>query len=156
MQRIQVLFRYKMLLEEHFEELRDLVTSENGKDAKDAAREARRDIEVVKFACVMPTLLMGETARNIALGIDNRSYRYPPGVVAAIAPFNSPCMIPLWTLPITIGAGNTYTLKLSERTPLCSQRLGELLVEAGLPDGVFNIVNGTKEAGERDPGARRA
>ena len=145
-QRTQVLFRYKILLDEHFEELRDLVTLENGKDARDAGGEVRRGIEVVEFACGMPTLLMGETVRNVARGIDNRSYRYPLGVVAAIAPFNFPCMIPLWTLPIAIGAGNTYILKPSERTPLTSQRLGELLMEAGLPEGVFSIVNGAHDA----------
>jgi malonate-semialdehyde dehydrogenase (acetylating)/methylmalonate-semialdehyde dehydrogenase len=144
--RIQVLFRYKMLLEEHFEELRDIVTLENGKDAKDAGGEVRRGIEVVEFACGMPSLMMGETVRDVARGVDNVSYRYPLGVVAAIAPFNFPCMISLWTLPIAIGAGNTYILKPSERTPLCSQRLVELLAEAGLPDGVVNIVNGAKEA----------
>jgi malonate-semialdehyde dehydrogenase (acetylating)/methylmalonate-semialdehyde dehydrogenase len=145
-QRTQVLFRYKMLLEDHFEELRDLVTLENGKDARDAGGEVRRGIEVVEFACGMPTLLMGETVRNVARGIDNRSYRYPLGVVAAIAPFNFPCMIPLWTLPIAIAAGNTYILKPSERTPLTSQRLGELLMEAEIPEGVFNLVNGAHDA----------
>ena len=145
-QRTQVLFRYKILLDEHFEELRDLVTLENGKDARDAGGEVRRGIEVVEFACGMPTLMMGETVRNVARGIDNRSYRYPLGVVAAIAPFNFPCMIPLWTLPIAIGAGNTYILKPSERTPLTSQLLGELLMDAGLPEGVFNIVNGAHDA----------
>ncbi|MDP8940880.1 MAG: CoA-acylating methylmalonate-semialdehyde dehydrogenase [Actinomycetota bacterium] len=144
--RTQVLFRYKMLLEEHFEELRDLVTLENGKDAQDAGGEVRRGIEVVEFACGMPTLMMGETVRDVASGIDNVSYRYPLGVVAAIAPFNFPCMIPLWTLPVAIGAGNTYILKPSERTPLTSQRLGELLEEAGIPEGVFSIVNGAHDA----------
>ena len=143
--RTQVLFRYKMLLEEHFEELRDLVTLENGKDAKDAGGEVRRGIEVVEFACGMPTLMMGESVRDVASGVDNVSYRYPLGVVAAISPFNFPAMIPLWTLPVAIGAGNTYILKPSERTPLTAQRLGELLVEAGIPEGVFNIVNGAKE-----------
>jgi malonate-semialdehyde dehydrogenase (acetylating) / methylmalonate-semialdehyde dehydrogenase len=112
-QRIEVLFRYKMLLEKHFEELRDLVTLENGKDAKDAGGEVRRGIEVVEFACGMPTLLMGETVRDVARGIDNASYRYPLVVVVAIAPFNFPCMIPLWTIPAAIGAGNTYILKPS-------------------------------------------
>ena len=143
--RIQILFRYKMLLEEHFEELRDLVTLENGKDAQDAGGEVRRGIEVVEFACGMPTLMMGESVRDVASGVDNVSYRYPLGVVAAIAPFNFPAMIPLWTLPVAIGAGNTYILKPSERTPLTSQRLGELLEEAGIPEGVFSIVNGAKE-----------
>lgn len=145
-QRVQVLFRFKMLLEEHFEELRDLVTLENGKDKKDAGGEVRRGIEVVEFACGMPTLMMGETVRDVARGVDNASYRYPLGVVAAITPFNFPCMVPLWTMPVAIAAGNAYILKPSERTPLCAQRLGELWAEAGLPDGVFSIVNGAKEA----------
>src|SRR3712207_253468 len=145
-ERARLLFRFKMLLEEHFEELRDLVTLENGKDAKDAGGEVRRGIEVVEFACGMPTLLMGETVRDVARGVDNASYRFPLGVVAAITPFNFPCMVPLWTLPVAIGAGNTYILKPSERTPLAAQKLGELLEEAGLPDGVFSIVNGAREA----------
>jgi malonate-semialdehyde dehydrogenase (acetylating) / methylmalonate-semialdehyde dehydrogenase len=145
-ERTRVLFRFKALLEEHFEELRDLVTLENGKDARDAGGEVRRGIEVVEFACGMPTLMMGETVRDVARGIDNASYRYPLGVVAAITPFNFPCMVPLWTIPVAIGAGNAYILKPSERTPLCAVRLGELLSEAGLPDGVFNIVNGSHDA----------
>ncbi|HKH77081.1 MAG TPA: CoA-acylating methylmalonate-semialdehyde dehydrogenase, partial [Rubrobacteraceae bacterium] len=145
-ERARILFRSKALLEEHFEELRDLVTLENGKDAKDAGGEVRRGIEVVEFACGMPTLLMGESVRDVARGIDNVSYRYPLGVVAAITPFNFPCMVPLWTMPVAIGAGNTYILKPSERTPLSAVRLGELLAEAGLPDGVFNIVNGAHDA----------
>src|SRR5215217_2710769 len=141
-ERARVLFRFKALLEEHFEELRDLVTLENGKDARDAGGEVRRGIEVVEFACGMPTLMMGETVRDVARGIDNVSYRYPLGVVAAIVPFNFPCMIPLWTIPIALGAGNTYILKPSERNPLTSQRLVELLIEAVIPAGVVNIVNG--------------
>jgi malonate-semialdehyde dehydrogenase (acetylating) / methylmalonate-semialdehyde dehydrogenase len=145
-ERARILFRFKALLEEHFDELRDLVTLENGKDAKDAGGEVRRGIEVVEFACGMPTLLMGETVRDVARGIDNASYRYPLGVVAAITPFNFPCMVPLWTLPIAIGAGNTYILKPSERTPLSAVRLGELIEEAGLPEGVFSIVNGARKA----------
>ena len=145
-ERARVLFRFKALLEESFEELRDLVTLENGKDKKDAGGEVRRGIEVVEFACGMPTLLMGESVRDVARGVDNVSYRYPLGVVAAITPFNFPCMVPLWTLPVAIGAGNSYILKPSERTPLSAQRIGELLKEAGLPDGVFSIVNGAREA----------
>jgi malonate-semialdehyde dehydrogenase (acetylating)/methylmalonate-semialdehyde dehydrogenase len=91
----------------------ELVTLENDKDARDAGGEVRRGIEVVEFACGMPTLLMGETVRDVARGIDNASYRYPLVVVVAIAPFNFPCMIPLWTIPAAIGAGNTYILKPS-------------------------------------------
>jgi len=145
-ERARVLFRFKMLLEEHFEELRDLVTLENGKDKKDAGGEVRRGIEVVEFACGMPTLLMGETVRDVARGVDNASYRYPLGVVAAITPFNFPCMVPLWTLPVALAAGNSYILKPSERTPLSAIKLGELLQEAGLPEGVFSIVNGAHDA----------
>ncbi len=145
-ERSRVLFRFKMLLEEHFEELAALVTLENGKDARDARGEVRRGIEVVEFACGMPTLMMGETVRDVTSGIDNVSYRFPLGVVAAITPFNFPCMVPLWTLPIAVGAGNTYILKPSERTPLSAQRLAQLLREAGLPDGVLNIVHGSRDA----------
>jgi malonate-semialdehyde dehydrogenase (acetylating) / methylmalonate-semialdehyde dehydrogenase len=145
-QRMQILFRFKALLEEHFREIGDLVTLENGKGIGDATGEVRRGIEVVEFACGMPTLMMGETVRNVASGIDNISYRFPLGVVAAIVPFNFPAMIPLWTLPMAIGAGNTYVLKPSERTPLSSQRIVELLVEAGLPEGVVNIVHGARDA----------
>jgi malonate-semialdehyde dehydrogenase (acetylating)/methylmalonate-semialdehyde dehydrogenase len=153
--RVQVLFAYKALLEEHFDELAALVTLENGKDAADAAGEVRRGIEVVDFACGMPTLTMGETVRNAAAGLDNVSYRFPLGVVAAITPFNFPAMVPLWTLPIAIGAGNCYLLKPSERTPLTAQRLVELLIEAGLPPGVIGLVNGGREAVDAildDPG----
>ena len=145
-ERARLLFRFKMLLEENFDELRDLVTLENGKDKKDAGGEVRRGIEVVEFACGMPTLMMGEGVRDVARGVDNVSYRYPLGVVAAITPFNFPCMVPLWTIPVALGAGNAFILKPSERTPLSAQRLGELLAEAGLPEGVFNIVNGAREA----------
>ena len=145
-ERTRILFRFKMLLEENFDELRDLVTLENGKDKKDAGGEVRRGIEVVEFACGMPTLMMGESVRDVARGVDNVSYRYPLGVVAAITPFNFPCMVPLWTIPVAIGTGNAFILKPSERTPLSAQRLGELLAEAGLPEGVFNIVNGAREA----------
>jgi malonate-semialdehyde dehydrogenase (acetylating)/methylmalonate-semialdehyde dehydrogenase len=144
-ERARVLFRFKELLERHADELAQLVTLENGKDAKDAGGEVRRGIEVVEFACGMPTLMMGETVRDVARGVDNVSYRFPLGVVAAITPFNFPCMVPLWTLPIAIGAGNAYVLKPSERTPLTAQRLAELLTEAGLPEGVFSIVNGGRE-----------
>src|SRR5918994_1708786 len=128
-ERARLLFRFKALLEGHFEELRDLVTLENGKDAKDAAGEVRRGIEVVEFACGMPTLMMGETVRDVARGIDNASYRYPLGVVAAITPFNFPCMVPLWTMPVAIAAGNTYILKPSERTPISAVKV------RGVPPG---------------------
>lgn len=144
--RTDILFRFRTLLADHFEELARLVTLENGKDLRDARGEVRRGLEVVDFACGMPTLLMGETVRNVASGIDNVSYRFPLGVVAAITPFNFPMMVPMWTMPIAIGAGNTYILKPSERTPLSTLRLVDLLDEAGLPAGVVNVVNGSKDA----------
>lgn len=144
-ERARVMFRFRDLLEEHFSELASLVTLENGKDFGDASGEVRRAIEVVEFSCGMPSLMMGETVRDVARGIDNVSYRFPLGVVAAITPFNFPAMVPLWTVPVAIAAGNTFVLKPSERTPLCAQRMGELLSEAGLPEGVFNIVNGARE-----------
>ena len=130
-ERARILFSFKDLLEEHFEELRDLVTLENGKDAADAAGEVRRGIEVVEFACGMPTLMMGETVRDVAKGIDNSSWRYPLGVVAAITPFNFPCMVPLWTLPVAIGAGNAYILKPSERTPPVFGEVGRASLRSG-------------------------
>jgi malonate-semialdehyde dehydrogenase (acetylating)/methylmalonate-semialdehyde dehydrogenase len=144
--RTDILFHFRALIEQHFDELAALVTLENGKDARDARGEVRRGLEVVDFACGMPTLLMGETVRNISQGIDNVSYRFPLGVVAAITPFNFPFMVPLWTLPIAIGAGNCYVLKPSERTPLSSLRTIDLLQEAGLPSGVVNVIHGGKEA----------
>jgi malonate-semialdehyde dehydrogenase (acetylating) / methylmalonate-semialdehyde dehydrogenase len=140
--RVQVLFRLKQLMEENFDELSRRVTRENGKSRGDAEGEVRRGIEVVEFACGMPTLMMGEASRQIAGGVDNVSHRFPLGVVAAITPFNFPCMVPMWTLPIAIGAGNSYVLKPSEKTPLTAQLLVELLAEAGLPDGVVGLVNG--------------
>jgi malonate-semialdehyde dehydrogenase (acetylating)/methylmalonate-semialdehyde dehydrogenase len=143
--RTDILFRLRALYEAHSEELAKLVTLENGKDTKDAHGEVRRGLEMIDFACGMPTLLMGETVRNVSQGIDNVSYRFAIGVVAAITPFNFPCMVPLWTLPIAIGVGNCYILKPSERTPLSALRLIDLLVEAGLPDGVVSVVHGGKE-----------
>jgi malonate-semialdehyde dehydrogenase (acetylating)/methylmalonate-semialdehyde dehydrogenase len=144
-ERAQVLFGFKALLEEHFDELQQLVTLENGKDSHDAAGEVRRGIEVVDFACGMPTLTMGETSRSLGAGLENVSFRFPLGVVAAITPFNFPAMVPLWTLPIALAAGNCFLLKPSERTPLCSQRMAELLDQAGLPPGVLSVVNGGRE-----------
>jgi malonate-semialdehyde dehydrogenase (acetylating)/methylmalonate-semialdehyde dehydrogenase len=143
--RAQVLFRYKALLEEHQEELARIVSAENGKVLADARLEVRRGIEVVDFACGMPTLLMGETVQGIARGVDSHTVRVPVGVVAGICPFNFPAMIPCWMFPIAIGAGNTFVLKPSERTPMTGVRLAELLVEAGLPEGVLGLVHGGRE-----------
>jgi malonate-semialdehyde dehydrogenase (acetylating)/methylmalonate-semialdehyde dehydrogenase len=142
--RAQVLFRFKALLEREREELARLVARENGKLLDDARGEVRRGIDVVDFACGMPTLLMGETVEGIARGVDSHTVRVPLGVAAGLCPFNFPAMIPLWMFPIAIAAGNTFVLKPSERTPLTAIRLAELLREAGLPAGVLRLVHGAR------------
>ena len=141
-----MLFRYKAILEREREALAASVSRENGKLLDDARNEVRRGIEVVDFACGMPTLAQGRTVEGIARGIDSHTWRVPVGVVAGICPFNFPAMIPLWMFPIAIAAGNTFVLKPSERTPLTGLRLAELLLEAGLPPGVLNVVHGAREA----------
>jgi malonate-semialdehyde dehydrogenase (acetylating)/methylmalonate-semialdehyde dehydrogenase len=145
-ERAQVLFRYKQSLEHHLEELARMVSQENGKLLPDARNEVRRGIEVVDFACGMPSLIMGETVEGIARGVDSHTVRVPVGVVAGICPFNFPAMIPLWMFPVAIAAGNAFVLKPSERTPMTAVRLAELLVEAGLPAGVLALVHGGREA----------
>jgi len=145
-ERTQVLFRFKTILEREWESLAISVSRENGKLLDDARNEVRRGIEVVDFACGMPTLAQGRTALGIARGIDSHTWRVPIGVVAGICPFNFPAMIPLWMFPIAIAAGNTFVLKPSERTPLTGLRLAELFLEAGLPPGVLNVVHGAREA----------
>ena len=144
--RARVLFRLVALMEEHFEELAQLVTRENGKTIDDSRGEIRRGIEVAEFACGAPALLMGDSLENIAREIDCDTIRQPMGVSVGITPFNFPSMVPMWTIPIALACGNTYVLKPSERVPLSAIRLGELLTEAGLPPGVFNIVHGGKDA----------
>ncbi len=144
--RAQVMFRFKALLEDLFEELARLVTHENGKTLPEARGEVRRAIEVVELACGAPTLLMGTNLDQIAEGIDEELVRFPVGVVAGITPFNFPNMVPLWMIPLAIVCGNTFVHKPSQRTPLSAVRIGELLTEAGLPDGVFNLVHGAKDA----------
>ncbi|RIV21964.1 methylmalonate-semialdehyde dehydrogenase (CoA acylating) [Alicyclobacillaceae bacterium I2511] len=149
MERARYLFRFRDLLEQNKAELAELVTRENGKNLDDAKGEVRRGIEVVEFACGIPTLMMGRVSADVSRGIDQELIRYPLGVVAAITPFNFPFMVPLWSLPIAIAAGNTFVLKPSERTPQSSNRLAELLLETGLPAGVVNIVHGAKEVVDR-------
>jgi malonate-semialdehyde dehydrogenase (acetylating)/methylmalonate-semialdehyde dehydrogenase len=143
--RVQYLFRYKQLLQENFETLARQVTAENGKTLEDARGEVRRGIEVVDFACGMPTLMMGETVEQLARGIDSHSVRVPVGVAAGICPFNFPVMIPLWMFPIAIAAGNTFVLKPSERTPLSGVLLAQLFGRTGAPAGVLNVVHGGRE-----------
>jgi malonate-semialdehyde dehydrogenase (acetylating)/methylmalonate-semialdehyde dehydrogenase len=144
--RAQVLFRFKALLENAFEELAALVTRENGKTLDEARGEVRRGIEVVDFACGAPTLLMGSAIDQIASGIDERLIRFPVGVVAGITPFNFPNMVPLWMIPTALACGNTFVHKPSQQTPLSAVKLAELLERAGLPEGVFNVVHGAEQA----------
>ena len=143
-ERVRLMFAYKQVLEEHFEELAALVTRHHGKTLDEARGEMRRGIEVVDFACGAPTLLQGRTLREVSTGVDQDLYRYPLGVCAGIPPFNFPVMIPLWMFPLAVVAGNTYVLKPSERTPLGGMRLAELFLEAGFPEGVLNVVHGAK------------
>jgi malonate-semialdehyde dehydrogenase (acetylating)/methylmalonate-semialdehyde dehydrogenase len=144
--RAQVMFRFKQLMEENFEELALLVTRENGKTLPESRGEVRRAIEVVDLACGAPTLLMGTNLDQIADGIDEELVRFPVGVVAGITPFNFPNMVPLWMIPLAIVCGNTFVHKPSQRTPLSAVRIAELLSQAGLPEGVFNVVHGAKDA----------
>jgi malonate-semialdehyde dehydrogenase (acetylating)/methylmalonate-semialdehyde dehydrogenase len=145
-ERAQVMFRFKALFDKHLEELAALVTKENGKTLDESRGEVKRAIEVIDFACGAPTLTMGTNLDQIARGIDEELVRFPVGVVAGITPFNFPNMVPLWMIPVAIVCGNTFVLKPSQLTPLSAIRIAELLVEAGLPDGVFNVVHGAKDA----------
>ncbi|BAB06031.1 CoA-acylating methylmalonate-semialdehyde dehydrogenase [Halalkalibacterium halodurans] len=143
--RARVLFKYQQLLVENWEELARLVTLENGKSYKEAYGEVQRGIECVEFAAGAPSLMMGKQLPDIATNIESGMYRYPIGVVGGITPFNFPMMVPCWMFPLAIACGNTFVLKPSERTPLLANRLAELFTEAGLPEGVLNIVHGAHD-----------
>lgn len=142
-ERVQVFYRYKTLLEKHAKALAELIHEENGKTLGEAAAEVEKSIEVTEFACSMPQLAAGEML-EVSKGVECRIERYPLGVVASITPFNFPNMVPNWTIPNALVLGNTLVLKPSEQVPLSPCRIAELLKEAGLPDGVFNIVNGSQ------------
>ncbi|MDH4574057.1 CoA-acylating methylmalonate-semialdehyde dehydrogenase [Salinicola acroporae] len=146
LKRARVLFNYKTLLEQHSDELARLISQEHGKVFSDAKGELTRGLEVVEFACGMPHLQKGEHSLNVGPGIDSFSLMQPLGVCAGITPFNFPAMVPLWMFPIAIAAGNSFVLKPSEKDPSATLRIAELFSEAGLPDGVLNVVNGDKEA----------
>src|SRR5712692_895438 len=146
MERVRLMFRFKARLEEHFEDLAAIITRHHGKTLDEARGEVRRGIEVVDFACGAPTLLQGRTMRDVSAGVDQDLYRYPVGVCAGIPPFNFPVMIPLWMFPLAVVAGNTFVLKPSERTPLGAVMLAQLFLDAGFPEGVLNIVHGSKAA----------
>jgi malonate-semialdehyde dehydrogenase (acetylating) / methylmalonate-semialdehyde dehydrogenase len=144
--RARVLFKFKQLLEEHADEIALAITHEHGKVFSDAKGELTRGLEVVEFACGIPHLQKGEHSMNVGTGVDSYSEYAPLGVVAGITPFNFPCMVPMWMFPIAIACGNTFILKPSERDPTPTLILARLLKQAGLPDGVFNVVHGDKVA----------
>jgi malonate-semialdehyde dehydrogenase (acetylating)/methylmalonate-semialdehyde dehydrogenase len=144
-ERARVMFKFKNLLDEHYEEIARVVTKEHGKTFAEAKASVQRGIEVVEFACGIPSLIHGECMSNIASNVDCETIRHPLGVCAGITPFNFPAMVPLWMYPIAITCGNTFVLKPSEKVPMSSIYIAELLNKAGLPDGVFNIVHGGKD-----------
>ena len=146
LKRARIMFKFKELLERHADEICRLIGEEHGKIVHDAAGELQRGIENVEYACGAPELLKGEHSRNVGPDIDSWSEFHPLGVVAGITPFNFPVMVPLWMFPMAIVCGNTFVLKPSERDPSASLYIAQLLKEAGLPDGVLNVVNGGKDA----------
>ncbi len=146
LRRSRILNKFRDLLETHRAELARLASEEHGKTLEDATGSVQRGIEVVEFAVGAPHLLKGEHAENVGRGVDCHSMLQPVGVCAGITPFNFPAMVPMWMFPIAIACGNTFVLKPSEKVPSCSLRMAELLKDAGLPDGVFNVVPGDKEA----------
>ncbi|MBZ5622567.1 MAG: CoA-acylating methylmalonate-semialdehyde dehydrogenase [Acidobacteriia bacterium] len=144
--RVQVLYRYKTLLDKYADDVASILTQENGKTAEDAKAEVRRMIQMVEVACGMPSLMMGDSLNDIAGGIDCKTIRQPIGVCVGITPFNFPAMVPMWMHPFAIACGNTFVLKPSEKVPLTPTRAVELLHDAGLPPGVMNLIHGGKEA----------
>src|SRR6059058_907362 len=144
--RATILFSFRELVRQHADELARLIVREHGKVLADARGEVQRGLEVVEFACGIPQLLKGSFSDQASTGVDVYSFRQPLGVVAGITPFNFPAMVPMWMYPVAIACGNTFVLKPSERDPSASQLVAELWAEAGLPDGVFNVVNGDKVA----------
>lgn len=145
-ERARVMFRLVALLEKNAESIARLISLEHGKTHEESVGSVRRGIEMVEYACSIPTLTMGDTMHNIAVDVDCETYFHPLGVCVGITPFNFPFMVPLWMAPIAITCGNTFVLKPSEKVPLSAMRLAELFAEAGLPPGVFNVVHGDKEA----------
>jgi malonate-semialdehyde dehydrogenase (acetylating)/methylmalonate-semialdehyde dehydrogenase len=143
-ERVQVFFRYKYLLERHLDELATLISEENGKTRSEGIAEIEKCIELTEFATSLPQLVAGEVL-EVSKGVECRTERIPVGVVASIVPFNFPAMVPNWTIPNALALGNCMIIKPSEKVPLTLQRIAMLLREAGLPDGVFNIVNGDSE-----------
>ena len=149
LRRARVMYKFKELVEANVDALAAVVTDEHGKVLSDAKGEVIRGMEVVEFACGGPHLLKGEISENVGTNVDSHSLRQALGVVAGITPFNFPVMVPMWMFPVAIACGNTFILKPSERDPSASLMLADLFKEAGLPDGVFNVVNGDKVAVDR-------
>jgi len=147
--RAQILFAFRALLDAARDEIAEIISAEHGKTKPDARGEVQRGLETVEFACGIPQLLKGEASQQVSTGVDLMSVREPLGVVGCITPFNFPAMVPLWMTPIAIACGNAVVLKPSEKDPSASNRLAELFREAGLPDGVFNVVHGDRVAVER-------
>ena len=145
LKRSRILSNYKSLIEKNLDELAEIVSIEHGKTLADAKGSVTRGLEVVEFACGIPHLLKGEFSQNVGTNIDSWSVRQPLGICAGITPFNFPAMVPMWMYPIAIACGNSFILKPSEKDPSCSLKLAELFSEAGLPDGVFNVIQGDKE-----------
>ncbi len=145
LQRARVLFKYKALIEKNEDELIKIIVSEHGKVYEDARGSLARGLEIVEYACGIPQMLKGEFTENVGKNVDSWSLRQPLGVCAGITPFNFPAMVPMWMFPMAVACGNTFILKPSEKDPSCSIRLAELFKEAGLPNGVLNVVNGDKE-----------
>ncbi len=148
LRRARVMQKYLQLLQAHQKDIARLITAEHGKTLPDAMGSVQRGIEVVEFACGIPQLLKGEYSENVGTAVDTHTVRQPVGVCAGITPFNFPAMVPLWMFPVAIACGNTFILKPSEKVPSASIRMAELFKEAGLPDGVFNVVHGDKAAVE--------
>ncbi len=144
--RAKILFAFRELVNAHAEELAAVITDEHGKVLSDALGEVQRGLEVVEFACGIPSLLKGDFSDQVSTDVDTYSFREPLGVVAGITPFNFPAMVPMWMFPVAIACGNTFVLKPSERDPSAAVRIAELWQQAGLPDGVFNVVHGDKVA----------
>ena len=146
LKRSRIISKYKDLIEKNIDHLAKIISSEHGKTLEDAKGSVIRGLEVVEFACGIPHLLKGEFSQNVGTEIDSWSSRQPLGITAGITPFNFPAMVPMWMYPISIACGNSFILKPSEKDPSCSIKLAELFSEAGLPNGVFNILNGNKNA----------
>ena len=146
LRRARILDRFKFLLQENADRLAELISAEHGKTHDDALGEVTRGLEVVEFAVGIPHLLKGEITENVGTNVDSHSLRQPLGVVAGITPFNFPVMVPMWMFPVALACGNCFVLKPSERDPSAPLLIAELLTEAGVPAGVFNVVNGDKEA----------